>query len=67
MKHFSDDNERDYSYDEAIEIAKENGLDEEVRYEMTHNDLSPNQALKEWDVYPYRDSFNEGTIKHFQD
>ena len=67
MKHFSDDSEIDYSYDEAIEIAKEYGLDEEVKHDMCHNDYSPNQALKEWDIYPYRDDFNEGTIRHFQD
>ena len=66
MKHFQD-YERNYSYDEAIEIAKEYGLQEEVKHEMTHNDCTPNQALKEWDVYPYEDNFNCGTIKHFDD
>ena len=66
MKMFSSD-EESYIYDEAIEIAKENGLEEEVRHSMNHHDLSPNQALKDWDIFPYHDTFNEGTIKHFQD
>ena len=66
MKMFSD-YERDYTYDEAIDIAKEYGLEKEVEREMCHNDCSPNQALKEWDLYPYEDNFNSGTIKHFQD
>ena len=59
--------EKEYSYEDAIKIAKKYGLQEEVEYEMNHNDCSPNEALKEWDVYPYEDNFNEGTIKHFQD
>lgn len=66
MKHFQD-YERVYSYDEAIEIAKEYGLDDEVRRKMGKYDISPNKALKEFDLYPYEDDFNSGTIKHFQD
>ena len=66
MKHFQD-YEKEYSYDEAVDIAKEYGLEEEVKREMSRNDLSPNSALKEWDLFPYEDNFNSGTIKHFQD
>lgn len=41
---------RTYSYDDAIAIAKEWGLEEEVRYEMECNGCTPAEALYEWDL-----------------
>ena len=41
-----------YTREEAIEIAKQVGLEEEVTLEMDENGLTPAQALYEWDVLP---------------
>lgn len=40
-----------YTAEEAINLAVEFGLDEEVRQEI-ENGASPNEALAEWDVLP---------------
>lgn len=61
------DSEKDYSYEEALEIAEEYGLENEIRHSINYCGATPAQALKDWDIYPYEDHFNEGTIKHFQD
>ena len=40
---------KNYTYEEAIELAIEYGLQNEVRYEMAHG-CTPNEALYEWDL-----------------
>lgn len=40
-----------YTAEEAIKLATEFGLNEEVRQEI-ENGASPNEALAEWDVLP---------------
>lgn len=41
-----------YTKEEALERAKEFGLDDEVSTAMGFG-LSPDEALEEWDIYPY--------------
>ena len=37
-----------YTYDEAIAVATNYGLEEEVKYLMDHG-FTPDEALREWD------------------
>lgn len=41
-----------YTRDEALKRAKKYGLEEEVTEAMKHG-LTPDQALQDWDIYPY--------------
>ena len=41
-----------YTKEEALERAKEFGLYDEVATAMGFG-LSPNEALQDWDIYPY--------------
>ena len=43
---------KEYSYNEALDIATEWGLYNEVKYEMEHG-LTPNEALYEWDLLEF--------------
>ena len=45
MKHFTKE--------EALELAKEYRLEAEVRYAIEKAGLTPNEALEEWDLYPF--------------
>lgn len=41
-----------YTKEEALKRAKKFGLDWEVT-EAMKNGLSPDEALQDWDIYPY--------------
>lgn len=41
-----------YTKEEALKRAKEYGLEEEVAMAMKHG-LSPDEALEDWDLYPF--------------
>lgn len=74
MKHFQED-DREYTYDEALKYAKKHGMVEEVRRDILHNDETPTNALKNTGIYdPEYDpekfdteDWYEPTIHHFQD
>ena len=38
---------------EALDMAKEHGLESEVATAMEHG-YTPDEALQEWDIYPYQ-------------
>jgi len=41
-----------YTKDEALAIAREHELDAEVMMAIKHG-CTPDEALQEWDIYPY--------------
>ena len=41
-----------YTREEALAIAREHELDAEVMMAMKHG-CTPDEALQEWDIYPY--------------
>jgi len=43
---------KQYTKEEALQRAKEYGLEEEVAYAIAHG-LTPDEALEDWDIYPY--------------
>ena len=43
---------KQYTKEEALKRAKEYGLEEEVATAMKHG-LSPDEALEDWDLYPF--------------
>ena len=43
---------KDYTYEEALELATEWGLQNEVKYEMEYGS-TPNEALYEWDLLEF--------------
>ncbi len=51
-----------FTRDEALAIAKDFGLEIEVTEAMKHG-CNPDEALQEWDIYPYDDVV---VYKHLQ-
>ena len=43
---------KNYTHEEALELATEWGLYNEVKYEMEHG-CTPNEALYEWDLLEF--------------
>lgn len=50
-----------YTKEEALAIAKEHELDAEVMMAMKHG-CTPDEALQEWDIYPYDESVKYNNI-----
>ena len=44
-----------YSKEEALKHARKYNLEWEVNEAMKHG-LTPDEALQDWDIYPYEDS-----------
>lgn len=51
-----------FTRDEALAIAKDFGLESEVTEAIKHG-CNPDEALQEWDIYPYDDT---AVYKHLQ-
>ena len=51
-----------FTRDEALAIAKDFGLEIEATEAMKHG-CNPDEALQEWDIYPYDDT---AVYKHLQ-
>ena len=43
---------KQYTKEEALQRAKEFGLEDEVATAMAHG-LTPDEALEDWDIYPF--------------
>ena len=44
---------RNYSREEALELAKQYNMEDDVRYCIDTLGYSPNEALMEWYLYPF--------------
>ena len=44
---------KQFSKEEALELAKKYHLEAEVRYAIEKAGLTPNDALEDWDLYPF--------------